>query len=47
MLYGVFIAPKNVKLHEKIIALFVGVLESLAPLFAFKIKGFYIIDKNV
>jgi len=47
MLYGIFIVPKNVKLHEKIIALFVGVLESLAPLFAFKIKGFYIIDKNV
>jgi egghead protein (zeste-white 4 protein) len=46
IVYGIFIFPKA-KIHEKIIALFVGILESLASLFALKVKGFYVIDKNV
>jgi cellulose synthase/poly-beta-1,6-N-acetylglucosamine synthase-like glycosyltransferase len=45
MIYGIFIFP-SAKVHEKLIAMFVGILETLAPVFAIKIKGFYVIDKN-
>jgi len=45
IIYGIFIFPRA-KMHEKIFAWFVGILESLAPAFSLKIKGFYVIDKN-